>query len=263
MAIYSARVRLSVGNLDPRGSGYAEHVAHFTADDDDTAGNAAEAVAIKVADGAISQRWIVQRETEVHEVAIFRRSIENRRTWTPIRTFSFPIGGLFEAELELPIDEVPINVAFRQAHVEPNPRRAVLVRLNGAVAGMSRRVYVGPIAPVAAVLTGSIGIPFFGDELTHIWARDSPLFGVGAVRSWTYDYPADPAAPAWDIVPESLASIAASHMSNLLAGASGCTQKIVSWKNGTTSSIATIDTSQVWAELRSRASRRPMRRWEP
>lgn len=243
MGLYTVRVRMQPLPSPNRGAGYCEMTHHLHFDDDAAAGDAIEPLIGAWNDSGIANRWLCVRGVAVHSIDMYRRDITNARSWVHIAAGVFQLSNWqnFEVPVELPGGVTPFEFAVRP--IFPHQRGAVLCVENTLDRAIKRRVYVGPISPVA----------FY----------NSTLLGLGNSSSWLPypvlgDFPLDPEQDTIDLWRSDFRDLAVEHVANIEDHANDGYSVVPSWKNGTIQSVLQVQGSTVRAEIRSRGLRAPM-----
>lgn len=246
MALYTARVRLAQGIIDPRGRGAAVMTHHANLPGDLAAEQWCAEVADIAQNGLLGQRWIADRSgVDHHVVEVFGRSLEDRTVFRPVAEVRFSLDPLV-GNFSIPIPGTEVGqITFTAMHVAPDPGAAVLVIEDGfaSTVPVSRRCYVGPIGPthlVAQVTVDVVGSSALGYNILPGTANDEPadLFDT---QGW------------W---PPRVADAAAHYLRGINERAEdvGGKSAVVSWKNGTISAAVQWRASSVRARMRSRGT---------
>lgn len=259
MPLYTLRVRMVPQASFSRGAGFIEMTHHLHWDDDTQAGDAlpnlmkhwSGDVGLPEFQSAISRRWVVVQDTPVHQMSIYRRDIEDIRTWTPIRHGFFRVPPYNEHSTTFNIEGTPIPVVLKANAIYRHTRGAVLVRERTADPAISRRVYVGPISPVCLFIDGADFLPdviadFGHNAITQWW------------NPWTHDAPYNPAEDSVDFWRDEIRDCARDHVHDINDEAGGGVRVVPSWLHHAFYPVTLTDASSVRAEIRSRGSEAAM-----
>lgn len=257
MPLYTCRVRWQLTASLQRGAGFAEQTYHFVWADDEAAADAAPTLIEILQSQPVARRMMVQRgDPGAHEFAIFRRDIDEERTWDRVHTEIFSLNEYATVDLNLgpPGVEYGAHVVGTEAPLYPDQRGAVLVRCRTPDPAISRRIYIGPLSPIPYFLTVSInagGVDLFelpGRQIMHNLhpsandGDDAPVAFVDSLDRWKINIAND----ARDLVGELRD---ADHGGNMV---------VASWRHANTAYIDKIDASLVRAHLRRRGIRAEM-----
>jgi hypothetical protein len=256
----------------PRGSDYVEMSHHFTFADDDAAGAALHRFGERYHNSAIADRWVAPHATLAHEVAVYRRSIEFRRSWTKVADEAFelptftPLGDEFDIAIPTPGPGDPASIHCQVAYTIPDSRGAVTVMERGG--GLSRRCYVGPLSPIAAAFNLDTYLPSWfpmEGEANHtiLWTPLSVALAPGAPVLSFGDYPLVPGEDSVALWRDSMATLARTHVADMVAelGELGGVKVIPSWVHNRVEPVEQVNASRVRAELGSRSRRAPTIGW--
>lgn len=250
MNLYTVRIGIqSTTTLAPRGAPDSVMSHHAELPDDGAARAWGEQLAEDLPTDVLSSRWLATRgtNTQPHRVTVYRRTMATKKhhlVWEG----GFDLGEPINVP-EIPVPGTSVTVDLAPAWVDPDPRRAVVV-VEGGYAGTSpvgRRVYVGPVAPLA-----SIGyIRLSADEILPGVA----VWGVGEGG----DAPPTPADDPGLVRPV-LATQAAQHCAGIAERAAehGGRGVIVRWSAEATHEATHWRSSHNWGVLRSRGNRSAM-----
>jgi len=264
MTLYTARYRLLQEGGSYRGWPYGGTTWHLEFTNESYALGAWNDLKELYADSAVGQRLVCDRNGPVHEARFYRRSAEMRREWTLLRSHSFSLPNMPSIGLEIPIGDGSIPVTAAQAFTQPDARRSVMIK-ETAANGSSRRVYIGPLSPVALVFSLLGDIPLFDGAALTAWSYDNssvigPLILLAGGKP-TGDSPFDPLSERNDRWRQRITDLCIDHASDIdqILGSEG-QRVVVSWKNQTVSPVEETVAAPIAAELRSRSRTLPFAR---
>lgn len=242
MPIYTVRYRVLPLNTAPRGVPWVEMTHHFVIGSDEDAEASLPGLVEAFTDAGISDRWVAVRGGPAHYCTLYRRTLEDWSRWVRIGEEVMELPAWPELDFSLPAGEFSIPLTGSAAPIFPAGREACTVT-ELAANGTRRRVFVGPISPVAAA-----AVP------------DVPLLELPFV-SWgpgpSGDYPYDPANDVPNLHRGDLAALARDHVHDLGSYTVGGYKVVVSPKSGTVSAVQRTWASRVKASLSTRSSRGP------
>lgn len=244
MPIYTLRAIFQPTGTFARGNDRISMTHHFQFASDAVAEDACAALVPKFNDSAIARLWVAQRGAQAHILQMFRRSIEYPNRWTLVAEEPFSLAEPIEESLDWTVQGVPVELRGAEAPISNDTRSAVLVIQSNGAGTVTRRSYVGPIAPHGILFRASvpiIGFPF------RMWTIGPSL-----------DDPYDPETTIPNLWPDGVADTAIAHVHELDEDLDG-SSLIVSWQNGTTYPVQRTRASSVKAYLRSRSARTPLR----
>ena len=192
-----------VVNLEPaegdlnRGTTYVNMTFHVESPSEEGGMDCAARLAGHFTNFALSRfglPWAIRRGPEVHFVDV--------ELWEPkpvpevgyertarLGRFRFGVPVLPEPSIEVPGAEL-LSANLKVVWPLESSRAAITVQMTGED-GSKRRVYVGPVSPVA--ILGSVSIPVWGDIGRILVSLDSTAFAIpglsGTVPPWGRGYP--------------------------------------------------------------------------
>lgn len=243
MPLYTVRIRWTLGGGLDRGADNAETNHHFEYPDDATAVGDIPRMALYTQTLTGQNRWVIARGDDVeHEISLYRRSSENRKSWEPLYSAAFTMAEWTTLGLPLPGDVSFLDLAQRP--IFPHARGAVLVVAKTADPRVTKRTYCGPISPINLVTDTPFDIyttkQFFPDILESndlVWSE------ADDIDQWR----------------TSIAEFAAEWCAGLGGGPEGVGVSVVpSWRWGVMLPVTEWRASLVRAEIRSRSIRAAM-----
>jgi hypothetical protein len=248
LMLYTYRVRMIPLVISTRGAPWVEMCHHFEFSDDSHALDSLTPLNNNFRDGELSNRWLVVRSSNVHEGAIYRRDITNRKSWTLIKAENFYLDDQLHFELTTKIGDAPVELDFAVAPHFPHTRGAVLVRETAESGPVSRTMYVGPVSPVSIWVTVPELIPSLPLVTGALWI-DYPGFGDAVYK---------PNEDTVDVWREQMTSLVRDHVHGLEAQTHLGIAVVPSWKLENWWPVSKTQASPVRAELRTRSMRRAM-----
>lgn len=163
MTLYTYRIRLDLPTGINRGASYAENTHHATFDSEEEAIACLHDLYDLMGAEPMQRRWLATREgIGVHSIDLYRRSIENRRSWHHLDFLTFSLAPWLDSPTSVDVADIggihlEAGLVLREQPLLNDQRGAVAVYCNAPSAGRVRRVvYVGPLSPI--VLAGSVNL---------------------------------------------------------------------------------------------------------
>lgn len=243
MALYRVVIGINPKAIgeDPRGSGACMHTYWITAGSEQVARDAFDAIEENCKTGELSTYWSGWRDTlpahlsrlEIYDLNHPKGGLVDARLWG--------LEGLGTVDLEIEVQGIPVGITAERVQYQVHRRGAVLCELRSGAWPNPRRVYMGPLSPVAAhINVGSFGLS--QSFLTNLPTEQPlPLEGSGlTIDTWS---------------DQVLASVEA-HWRNVAGDlADAGAQLVIRTGDWTGTPVQEVHANHVRADLRSRGAR--------